>query len=66
MNKSVKRVNMLNKVNDKLIDVKSNVREAMFDKKLELISMDGKESAKKTLTSIGTFVITKNIFKKLF
>ena len=57
---------MLNKVNDKLIDVKSNVREAMFDKKLELISMDCKETTKKTLTSIGTFVITKNIFKKLF
>ena len=57
---------MLNKVNDKLIDVKSNVREAMFDKKLELISMDAKETVKKTLTSIGTFVITKNIFKKLF
>ena len=57
---------MLNKVNDKLFNLKYDVKEKMFERKLNNIALDNKEKAKKLATSVGTFVITKSICKKLF
>lgn len=53
---------MLNKINNKLVDV----REAMFDKKLERMGSDGKDVAKKLVVSVGTFILVKKVTKKLF
>ena len=40
---------MLNKVNDKLFNLKYDVKEKMFERKLNNIALDNKEKAKKLL-----------------
>ena len=58
---------MLNKLNDKIFNAKYDVKEKIFDAKLNYVVMDKKEVVKKgvkIITTAAAITTVKNIIKK--
>ena len=57
---------MLNKVNDKLINLKYDVKEKMFNTKLDYIALDTKGKVKKVATDVvAPVVVARCLGKKM-